>query len=130
VLKRLKGEPSASLTACSLVFMLPFVRPIRRPRSPFTCKLAPCVAPYLNERPESERVKRALNVRVWVSLLQTPAPFTPAVSSRARAAYRNGVPAILIATVVSAGFGYVALRWASGRLDASRIIGRRACPAT
>jgi hypothetical protein len=66
VLKRLKGEPSASLTACSLVFMLPFVRPIRRPRSPFTCKLAPCVAPYLNERPESERVKRALNVRVWV----------------------------------------------------------------
>lgn len=35
VMKKLNGRPSASLTACSLVFMPPFVWPIRRPRSPF-----------------------------------------------------------------------------------------------
>ena len=35
VIKKLIGRPFASVTACSLVFMPPFVRPIRRPGPPF-----------------------------------------------------------------------------------------------
>ena len=34
-MKTLMGRPSASLTACSLVFKPPLLRPISRPRSPF-----------------------------------------------------------------------------------------------
>src|SRR3546814_15054318 len=38
VMKKLIGRPFASVTACSLVFMPPFVRPIRRPGPPFLPK--------------------------------------------------------------------------------------------
>jgi hypothetical protein len=34
VMKKLKGRPFASVTACNFVFMPPLVRPIRFPRSP------------------------------------------------------------------------------------------------
>jgi len=34
-MKKLKGRPLASVTACNFVFMPPLVRPIRRPRPPF-----------------------------------------------------------------------------------------------
>ena len=48
--KKRIGRPSASVTACSLVFMPPFVRPIRRPLwspdPPFsTAGWSPCGAP-------------------------------------------------------------------------------------
>jgi hypothetical protein len=38
VMKKLKGRPSASLTAWSLMFMPPLVRPVRRPKSPFVTR--------------------------------------------------------------------------------------------
>ena len=95
-MKKLNGRPFASATACSLVFMPPLVRPIKRPRSPFYPQ-ARCRAVRL-------QIGRIDHHRLWLGALRSK-PFHHA---REDACLAPAPPAVVQRLVRAIGAGRIA----------------------